>query len=627
MGVIVLLYLKEVIFVRLLDEDTMKRKLVLFGKYAMFWMALFAFGRLLFVIYQWDLIDELDGGLFFGAFLNGGRLDLSITSYFLALVAVVMAVFAPFKGRVTAIVLRVISVLLLLPVLFGIVTDLVLYEHWGTRLDSAPLVYLSQPDVIFRSSSTLEIATVLVSYVLLIAVMYWLLNKFVFKPLSGLDPQKWFMMPAWLFVGALMIVPIRGGFGLAPINTGAAYFSGNLYANHVAINPIFNFGYSMKSYGAINKPYKFMESEQAEAIFSDLMRSYPTVNVLNNKRPNVVMILLESFSAKAIGHLGGRPNVTPNLEQIGREGIWFDRMYSTSNRSDKGMVGVLSGYPVQPTLSIMKFPQKTQNLPFITKSLMAEGYNTSFYYGGDLGFANMISYVTNGGFEKVVSMADFPESTYNAKWGVHDEVMFESLLADINASKEPFFKFFFTLSSHEPFDVPMETVIADNAYLNSVYYTDKCLGEFWTKAKKEPWFDKTLFVFVADHGVRMIDNLSNTNPERYHIPMVWAGGALSKTDTVISKYGSQSDIANTLLTQLAVPVDDYKFSKDLLSAETKGFAFFDYSDGFGFVSPDIKQVYDNTSKSYYLFEGQKSKQDSVLGKAYLQVMYNDYVGR
>lgn len=590
-------------------------------------MVLFALGRLIFVLYQWEMIDELDAKLFTGAFLNGGRLDLSITGYFLAFVALIFSVLGLFKGRVAANVLRVVSVLLLLPVIFGIVTDLVLYEHWGTRLDSAPLIYLSQPDVIFRSSSTMEIVLVLLSYSILIVSGYLILNRFIFKPLQDLDGQKWYFIPGWLIVGALMIVPIRGGFGLAPINTGAAYFSDNLYANHVAINPIFNFGYSMKSYGKINKPYKFMTHEQSDKIFSELMTSYPAEKVLNNNRPNVVVILLESFSAKAIGRLGGRPDVTPNLERIGKEGVWFDNFYAASNRSDKGMVGVLSGYPVQPTLSIMKFPQKTQHLPFISKSLIGAGYNTAFYYGGDIGFANMISYVSNGGFEKVISMDDFPESTYNAKWGVHDEVMFSSLLEDINASKEPFFKFFFTLSSHEPFDVPMETAIDDNPYLNSVYYTDKCLGEFWEKAKKQPWFENTLFVLVADHGVRLIDNLSNTDPERYHIPMVWAGGALSKKDIVVSTYGSQTDIANTLLSQLDLPAEDYRFSKNLFEKGRAGFAFFDYSDGFGFVSPSVKQVYDNTSKSYYLFEGQSSRRDSLLGKAYLQEMYNDYIAR
>ena len=605
----------------------MRERLLLFLKYGIFWMVLFAVARMAFIFYQWDMIEELDLPLTLGSFLNGGRLDLSIAGYFLALFALILAVLAPLQGKFAAVVLRVVSVLLLVPVLFGLVADLVLYEHWGTRLDSAPLVYLTQPDVIFRSSSTAQIVVVLTTFLGMVLGAYWLLNRFVFRPLAAAKKQKWFFIPVWLFVGALMVIPIRGGFGLAPINTGAAYFSNNLYANHVAINPIFNFAYCMKTYGKVSKPYKFIDKSKAEAIFSHLMESHPPIKVLNTERPNVVMILLESFSAKAVGQLGGRKGATSNLEAIGKEGIWFNNFYATSNRSDKGIVGVLSGYPVQPTVSVMKFPQKTQKLPFISKSLMEAGYNSAFYYGGDIGFANMVSYVSNGGFETVVSMDDFPESAYNAKWGVHDNIMLDRFFNDINESKAPFFKFLFTLSSHEPFDVPMETVIKDNAYLNSVYYTDKCLGEFWAKAKQQPWFENTLFVFVADHGVRLIDNLSNTQPVRYQIPMVWAGGALAVRDTIIETYGSQSDIASTLLTQLDLPVEEYVFSKNLLAEGQEGFAFFDYNDGFGFVSKDVKQVYDNTSKSFYLFEGAKSEDEENYGKAYLQTMYNDYIKR
>lgn len=590
-------------------------------------MLLFAIGRFAFILYQFDLADQLDISLFFGAFYNGGRLDLAVTSYLLAFVALVFAVFGSLDGKRLTRIIRPFSILLLVPILFGILIDMILYSHWGARLDSAPLVYLTQPDVIFRSSSIWQIATVLIVYVVVFILSIWGLNWFAMPNLKRSTGQKWLNIPVWLFVGGLLIIPMRGGIGLAPINTGAAYFSDNIYANHVAINPIFNFAYSMKSYGKVKEAYNFLPNDEANRIVSDLLVTQGNRRVLNTTKPNVVVIMLESFSAKAIGILGGRKDVTPNLEKIAKEGILFNNFYSTSDRSDKGMVGVISGYPVQPSVSIIKFPQKTQSLPFISKTLMDNGYSSSFFYGGDIGFANMISYVSNGGFQEVVSMDDFPKSQYNAKWGVHDEYMLDNLLENIDNSKGPFFKFLFTLSSHEPFDVPMETVIYDNDYLNSVNYTDRCLGHFWETAKQRPWFKNTLFIFVADHGVRMIDNLPSTDPERYHIPMIWAGGALALSNHTVTKYGSQADIPATLLSQLNISSKPYRFSKNLLASTGTGFAFFDYNDGFGFVSQKRKQVYDNTSQSFYLSEGITTHQDSLLGKAFLQVLYNDFIAR
>lgn len=596
-------------------------------KYAIFWMLLFAIGRFVFILYQFDLADQLTMPLFTGAFVNGGRLDLAVTSYFLAFVALVFSLLGFLDGKYITRIIRPFSILLLLPIIFGLLVDMVLYSHWGARLDSAPLVYLDQPAVIFRSSSIWQIATVVIVFILTSILSIWGLNWFAMPNLKRSKPQKWYFIPVWLFVGALLIIPMRGGIGLAPINTGAAYFSDNLYANHVAINPIFNFAYSMKSYGDVKKAYKFMPDDEATKIVDNILKTQGHRQVLRTSKPNIVVVLLESFSAKAIGVLGGRKDVTPNLEKIAKEGILFNNFYSTSDRSDKGMVGVISGYPVQPSVSIIKFPQKTQSLPFLSKTLMDNGYSSSFFYGGDIGFANMISYISNGGFKEVVSMDDFPKSQYNAKWGVHDEFMFDNLLTNIDKSQGKFFKFLFTLSSHEPFDVPMETVIYDNEYLNSVNYTDRCLGRFWEAAKQRPWFKNTLFIFVADHGVRMIDNLPSTDPERYHIPMIWAGGALAVSNEINSKYGSQVDIASTLLAQLNIDSEPYIFSKNLFASSINDFAFFDYNDGFGFVSKRKKQVYDNTSQSFYLSEGIKSKQDSLLGKAFLQLLYNDFIAR
>jgi phosphoglycerol transferase MdoB-like AlkP superfamily enzyme len=299
-----------------------------------------------------------------------------------------------------------------------------------------------------------------------------------------------------------------------------------------------------------------------------MLSTFKNKKIINTDKPNVVIIILESFTSKIIGVLGGRPEVTPNFNKLSHEGILFDNFYASGDRSDKGIVAILSGYPAQPTSSIIKFPQKTQNLPYLSHTLAKMDYSTNFYYGGDINFANMRSYFANGGFN-TVTKNDFNKSDCNSKWGVHDHIMFNKLLDDIDKENQKFFKVFFTLSSHEPFDVPMKTVIngddEDNKFLNSAYYTDSCIGNFFENAQKRAWWKNTIFILVADHGVRLPDNTAINSVLKFKIPMLFLGGALKKQDTVIHTYGSQIDIPKTLLTQMGIKNDKYRFSKNLLS--------------------------------------------------------------
>jgi len=247
-------------------------------------------------------------------------------------------------------------------------------------------------------------------------------------------------------------------------------------------------------------------------------------------------------------------------------------------------------------------------------------------YGGDIKFKNMNSFVTQAGFEETISIDDFPDEFQGEKWGVHDQYTFNRLFDEMKESSEPYFKFFFTLSSHEPFDVPMDRV-HKNDYHNSIHYTDKCLGEFFTKAKADGLWDNTLFILIADHGVAGAEKFTIDTKRHNQIPMLWTGGALTQKDTVVSKVGSQTDMVQTLLKQLDIHNDEFTFSKNILDQTSAGFAFFDYSDAFGYVEKDHFQVYDNRIKRFLQMEGTKSNLDSLKGKAYLQVLSNDHKKR
>ena len=323
---------------------------------------------------------------------------------------------------------------------------------------------------------------------------------------------------------------------------------------------------------------------------------------LTSKSPNVIFIVLESFTSAIIEELGGKKGVTPNFRALSNEGIMFTNFYGIGDRTKIGTVGIFSGFPSLPQKPVIEFHNKVQKLPSLCKSLKKEGYTSKFYYGGDLHFASMNSYLSNIGFDNTVSMDDFPSELNTSKWGVHDEFLFDRLYHDIKLEKQPFFKACLTLSSHEPFDVPMETAIQGNdensLFMNSAYYTDKCLGEFIAKLKRLPSWDNTLVVLIADHGSRYVGNYVPNDPDKYKIPMLWLGGCLKQKGIKIDKYGCQPDLAATLLPQMGIDASDFTIGKNLLNKSQKGFAYFTYNNGFGYVNSEESLIFDLNSNKW-----------------------------
>ncbi|HEY8935953.1 MAG TPA: sulfatase-like hydrolase/transferase, partial [Cyclobacteriaceae bacterium] len=335
----------------------------------------------------------------------------------------------------------------------------------------------------------------------------------------------------------------------------------------------------------------------------------------------------ESFTAGVIEPLGGLKGIAPNLSNLTREGVLFTNFYGNGDRTDKGIVSVLSGYPAQPQTSIIKIPSKAQSLPYLSKKLNQLGYHSSFIYGGDVDFANFRSYLTNCQFEHITSVDDFPEELYTSKWGVHDHYVFNRALVECDTSKGPFFKVMLSLSSHEPFDVPMTPYIKgtdeESLFLNACHYTDKSIGDFITSAKQKLWWKNTIVIFIADHGHRYPGNKKLESKERFQIPMLWIGGTLAKQDTTVNTYANQTDIANTLLAQLDKPSDEFLFSKNILDKAVQSFAVYFFNDGYGFVTPHQYIIYDNTGKQF-LKSDSASQHDLDVSKAYQQVLYEDY---
>lgn len=604
----------------------MRTRLLFFIKYATFWLVFFVFARLYFAIYNWDKTLQLTFSELFLTFIHGFKLDLSMMGYVLVLPLLVQSVLSMFAGNIFNKVMKIFTLVFLVLFAIIVIVDAELYRNWGFRIDSTIMLYVKTPKESLASITFGLFVTLTIAVAIITVTFFSLYKKIIEKYIPNQQPVNWFAIPLFIILSGSMIIPIRGGFGIAPINPGTVFFSKISMANHTALNCIWNFGNSLSTMNR-KQTIKFMDDEVAKSNFQNIFKT-DSVNIrakiIDVEKPNVLLIILESFNAGVLKSLGGI-DAAPNLDKIASEGILFSNFYANGDRSDKGIVSILSGYPAQPTTSIIKFTSKAEKLPHLSKKLASLGYSTGFYYGGEINFANMNSYFMSGEYEHLVTLDQFESSDLNSKWGAHDHVVFNRLFNDLQGMEQPFFRTHFTLSSHEPFDVPHQSHFngtnEETKYLNSINYTDSCLGDFILKAKKTSWWNNTLIILVADHGSRWPGNVTYTSKAKFHIPMIWTGGAIEK-DTLISSTCSQIDIPYMIGNQLGEDFSEFVFSKDVLKDEPP-FAFYAFNNGFSFINDSAGFIYDNTA-NVMLNEVKTSENFIVNGKAFMQYLLNDF---
>ena len=607
-----------------------KRVLFLFACFITF-ILVFALQKPVFMLYNHASGGGLSISDYLQVMVHGLQLDATVAGYLtvLPLLLTLLSVWIP--GRYITFILKGYFFIVACIISLIFVVDIALYPYWGFRLDATPLFYLQSPSDALASApaSTLILQTLV--FVVYTYGIFWALKRFVLPLMPEQYVKKMFSNSVQLvLLGGILFIPIRGGVTTSTANVGMVYFSKNQFLNHSAINPCFSFLASLSKQQDFAAQYNYFSESQRSKIFKKLTNqpqgdSIP--ELLTTKNPNIILILMESFSANAIEVLGGEAGVTPNINRLSKEGILFSNMYANSFRTDRGIVAVLNGYLAQPTTSIMKYPAKSQTLPSIAKSLQKKGYTSDMLYGGDINFTNMQSYFFSSGYSKVTADRDFPLKSRLSKWGANDDITFAHLYQSMtdNSRKEPFFSTFLTLSSHEPFEVPYNRL--KDPYLNSVAFTDSCLGDFIDKLKKLPLWNNTLIVLVSDHGFRYPASVKEHDPKRYHIPMLWLGGAI-KEPRVIANYGNQTDLAATLLYQLDLPHKEFTFSNNMVDSLQPAYAFYSYNNGFGFIDTTGVSVYDCESEKPLIIKPEAGNEIRLNnGKALLQTLYDDLGSR
>ena len=584
-------------------------------------MLFFIIAKVAFMLYNSS--QAFSAGDVLTVLWHGLSLDFSTALYIISVPFLVCAASIWLGGiKALRILLRGYYLLIAVAITLAFVADTSLYEFWLFKLDSSCLQYLETPTEAMASVSLGYIVVRIIVIAVVSALIWWTYTHPRFSITRG--RHRIIESLVVLLCIPLMIIGIRGGLRESTTNIGQVYFSQNQFLNHSAVNPVFNF---IDSFDKADAEYSFMSDEACNKLMSELYntQSINCDTLLNTQHPNIIIILLEGCGGE-FTEIGGRTDITPNLNKLAKEGIYFTNCYGNTWRTDRGTVCALSGYPSFPTLSVMKIPAKSRSLPNIARTLQEErGYHTSYIYGGDINFTNMRSYLISGGFEHLTWMNDYSaEEQKTAQWGVRDDITFKTLYQMATTTESPFLIGFSTLSSHSPWDVPIHHF--DDEVINSFYSLDQCIGDFIQKLRKSAAWKNTLVVMLPDHGIPH-NGLDETTSLLNHIPMIWVGGAV-KAPRKIEQVCNQTDLPATLLGQLGVPHDDFSFSRDVLSATyTHPFATHTFDNGFSMVDSASFVSYDFVSNKVIAEEGKKNEQLLTMGKAILQAASNDLKGR
>ena len=608
----------------------MKKRIAYISLYFFTVLLIFILQKPLFMLYNGSIEKGFGFADYMQVMVHGASLDAATAGYLTAFPFLLVLISIWFRKFPLKKILYGYYILAAALISIIFVVDMALYTFWGFKLDASVFLYIDSPKEALASVSVGFILLRVLAILLLIALNSWVLLKITPSVLNA-TRKRIAGTAGMLLLGGVLFIIIRGGVTESTSNIGQVYFSNEPFLNHSAVNPDFSLLSSMGKSQDFASEFNFFDEEKRAALFDGL---YPTtdgdsiIQVLNTKRPNILIILMEGFGGAFVEPLGGLPDVTPHFNRLSKEGVFFTNCYANSFRTDRGTVCTFSGYLGLPTASVMKIPAKSRTLPAIAEGLSKAGYKTDFLYGGDINFTNMKSYLLSTGYQRLIANTDFSlaEQTSNA-WGVNDDITFEYLYNQLRNRKEegPWHTAFLTLSSHEPFEVPYHRL--EDKIPNAFAYTDECLGKFIDRLKQTPAWKDLLVICLPDHGFYYPREGSNAMPRFYHIPLLWLGGAV-KQPMQVDKIMNQTDLAATLLGQLGLEHTAFTFSRNVLGSDYKyPFAFYSFNNGFSFRDSTGVTVFDNNSGSILFNEPEADESRLDKGKAILQTVYDDLGNR
>jgi phosphoglycerol transferase MdoB-like AlkP superfamily enzyme len=610
-------------------------------RFIIFWFVYFLVNRIVFALIFIEEIGIASSTEILSIFPKSIPLDISFISYLLVPILVLVWCGSILKKEVfiSKVIYGLVYFFILLT---GLIAggEVALYSEWQTKLNFTALSHFMNPAEVFKTAGIGHVFTnVLFVTVSLFFIRIYKNNvqgKFPIIKTENSFKNFAFSLIVLPFLLGILLLGIRGGFQPIPVNLSDAYFSNKIILNDIAVNPNWNILQSIlkNKTNFEGNPYKKYSDEEA----ADFMRTLKPENdsvtqILNHKQPNIVFILLESWSADNVESLGGLDGITPNFKALEKEGLSFTDFYSNGWTSDQGMSSIFSSFPVFPYVAVVNQADKSRKLPCLNKSVAINGYHSSYFFGGQLTYGNIKGYLLSQGFDVVKDENDYLHLPSGAL-GVHDEFMFTQFKEELKQLPEPFMSTLFTISSHSPFDFPAEHKLSfnhkDDKYVNSVAYTDACLGKFMESVKEEDWYSNTLFIIVADHSHSSPLKRRVAQQERYKIPMLWMGGVLSEQfkGKPHKKMGSHIDITPSILGQLNINNKAYNFGNDLFNPTTNSVVPYAFHKGYGLIRPNANYAFSESYNKIFESRAADSIQKAKIKKEtelYFQAAFKEYM--
>ena len=616
----------------------MKKIYVHFFRILLFYLLLFFFARFLFIVVNRSDETGFSWLKALPAFLHGMRMDISVVAYVFLPVLFLLGLFLIHPMNWMRKVEYYYHLFILFLFFWMLPANILLYHFWGSLLNFRSLSYLKDFSEISASFNLKQLILGVLALSIFFILIFYCFKKYSFRILPAVIDKPPIKLLGYLGLISLTVISIRGGLQKLPMNESLISFSENNFINQSAINPAWHLANDVYRAGIFEgNPFENRPLKEAEEIVKKLYLcdkdSFP--EILTNFKPNIVFIILESFTADIVEQLGGEKGVTPSLNNLIQEGIFFNSIYASGTRTDQGIVSLLNGWPATPYYSIMRSTEKSNKLPSLPKTFLEKGYSTSFYYGGESNFSNLNVYCINQEFQSIIDKKNFADSIDGSGWGVADEYVFNRHLTDLSATKEPFFSTLMTLSSHEPFVVPGPTRFPGeeeaDKFRNSVSYTDAMLGDYIMNAKNKPWFKNTLFIIAADHGHHLPRHTNVYYPESHRIPLLFYGEVIKPEfrGAIVTKLGGHHDLAGTLLPQLRMKeADMFEWSKNLLNPTVNQFAYYQIDHLLGWVDQPYWFGYSYNRNKFiarsYSVSKEKLEVMKVNGQAFVQVLFDRY---
>ncbi len=574
------------------------------------WLVAFQLLRGLLIVATWSHHGDATLGLIWQSLLHGMRFDAA-TAVWLTLPFALWRLSRGSPGRWECRLVFSAYGLISLVAIFALIAEVEFYKEFQMRLGPLAYDYFSTQ----AEHNTIVLGMIWHGYpvvrwtlvcLVLWAVFIWIARR-LFRPRASRFELAPCALATVLLAGAA-VIGIRSGFQHAPLRWGNAYFSTSTYVNQMTLNGLWSLLDAARSSSSGQKLARQWERRMpldeaiqrarqvvvlpgeklVDAGTYPLLRVSPPNDAVGKRPRNVVLVMMESFTARFCGAVGAPFGATPQFDALAREGILFDRAFAVSTHTVQGAFSTLCSFPNLPDNDR---PAKTSTgeQPFrsLPRILAENGWETVFLYNGLFSWDNMEGFYRHQGVQRFIGRNDFKNPTFvDQDWGPCDFDVFNRAIeefSDLAAKRKRFLGVILTLSNHAPFDLPkvegIESITTggeQNNRLNGVHYADWAVGQFMASARKQEWFEDTLFVFVGDHGFGVPPNITEVSLLHMHVPLLfYAPALLAGSPGVRHQTASQLDILPTILGLIGLDSPHQAFGRDLfrLPADDPGHAY------------------------------------------------------